>query len=78
MWKRNDLTAVAVTFSVRQNGEAVEVAKKVLQGERVPHHVVVPNLVITEENLDDYVRMDLPDDYWAETLPEVARQMFED
>jgi ribose transport system substrate-binding protein len=78
MWKQNDLTAVAVTFSVRQGGEAVEIAKKVLQGEQVSHHVVVPNLVITEENLDVYVRMDLPDDYWAETLPEVARQMFED
>ncbi len=76
MWKDNDLTAVGVTFSVRQGYEAVEVAKKVLQGESVPHHVVVPNLVITEENLDTYVRMDLPDDYWAETMPEVVERMF--
>jgi ribose transport system substrate-binding protein len=77
MWKENDLTAVAVTFSVRQGFEAVEVAKKVLQGEQVAHHVLVPNLVITDENLDEYVRMDLPDDYWAETMPEVAEQMFD-
>jgi ribose transport system substrate-binding protein len=76
MWKENDLTAVAVTFSVRQGYEAVEVAKRVLSGESVPHHVVVPNLVITEANLDNYVRMDLPDDYWAETMPEVAEIQF--
>ncbi|MFW6182136.1 MAG: ABC transporter substrate-binding protein [Spirochaetota bacterium] len=76
MWKQNNLTAVGVTFSVRQGYEAVEVAKKVLQGEQVPHRVVVPNLVITDENLDDYVRMDMPDDYWSETMPEVAERMF--
>jgi len=76
MWKQNNLTAVAVTFSVRQGYEAVQGAKKILQGEKVPHHVVVPNLVITEENLDKYVRLDLPDDYWSETMPEVAKILF--
>ena len=76
MWKKNNLTAVGVTFSVRMGYEAVQIAKKVLQGEEVPHHDVVPNLVITEENLDQYVRMDLPDDYWAESMPEVAEMLF--
>lgn len=76
MWKKNNLTAVAVTFSVRMGYEAVQVARKVLQGEKVPHHDVVPNLVITEKNLDQYVRMDLPDDYWAESMPEVAKMLF--
>lgn len=76
MWKSNKLTAVGVTFSVRQGYEAAQIAFKVLRGEQVPHKVDVPNLVITEENLDTYVRMDLPDDYWAETMPEIAKIMF--
>jgi len=76
MWKKNNLTAVGVTFSVRIGYEAVQVADKVLKGEQVPHHVVVPNLVITDENLDKYVRMDLPDDYWAESMPKVAARLF--
>lgn len=76
MWKENDLTAVGVTFSVRMGYESVEITKKILQGEQVPHHDVVPNLVITDTNLDTYVRMDLPDDYWAESMPEVAAMLF--
>ena len=76
MWKKNSLTAVAVTYSVRQGYKAVEIAEEILKGKPVPHHVVVPNLVITNENLDKYVRMDLPDDYWAESMPEVVKMLF--
>jgi len=76
MWKENNLTAVGVTFSVRMGYESVQIAKKVLQGEQVTHHDVVPNLVITDANIDKYVRMDLPDDYWAESMPEVADMLF--
>lgn len=76
MWKDNNLTAVGVTFSVRQGYDVVQIAKKVLQGEQVPHLFNAPNLVITEQNLDEFLRTDLPDDYWAETMPEVTEVLF--
>lgn len=75
MWKEKDLNAIAVDYTVRQGYEAMQVALKILKGESVPHHVVVPNTVITQENLDQYVRLDLPDDYWAGSMPEVAERL---
>jgi len=54
----------------------VQVALKILQGEPVPHYISVEPIVITSENLDQYVRMDLPDDYWAASMPEVAARLF--
>lgn len=42
----------------------------------MPHLYLVPNTVITRENLDQYVRMDLPDSFYAETQPEVTKRLF--
>ena len=77
IWKNDPkLNARAVTFSVRQGSRAVEMAIKVLRGEPVPHLFLVPNTVITRANLDQYVRMDLPDSFYAETQPEVTKRLF--
>ena len=76
LWNNEGLNAVAVTFSVRQGTAAAEVAFDILRGNAVDHHVVVPNLVITEENLDEFVRPDLPDGFFAESTPEVADRIF--
>ncbi|NJN96524.1 MAG: substrate-binding domain-containing protein [Anaerolineales bacterium] len=67
---------VVVTFPVNQGGVAVQIALDILAGKPVQKNVDVPREVITKENLDKYVRMDLPDDYWASALPEVAQRMF--
>jgi hypothetical protein len=36
----------------------------------------MPQEVITAENLDERVRMDLPDGYWSDSAPEVMQLMF--
>jgi ribose transport system substrate-binding protein len=79
IWKNDPkLNARCVTFSVRQGSTGVEMALKILRGEPVPHLFLVPNTVITRENLDQYVRMDLPDSFYAETQPEVTKRLFPD
>lgn len=75
-WKELGFEGIAVSFSVRMGYEAVQIALKIVQGEPVPHYVSVEPIVITSENLDQYVRMDLPDDYWAASMPEVAARLF--
>lgn len=67
---------VVVTFPVNQGRAAVVTALDVLAGNPVQRYVDVPRDVITQENLADYVRPDLPDDYWAGSDPEVAERLF--
>jgi ribose transport system substrate-binding protein len=75
-WKEMGFDGIAVSFSVRMGYTAVEIAMQILQGEPVPHYVSVEPLIITSDNLDEFVRMDLPDDYWAASMPEVAARLF--
>ncbi len=75
-WKEMGFEGYAVSFSVRMGYEAVQVALKVLQGEPVAHYISVEPLIIDNSNLDQFVRMDLPDDYWAASMPEVADRLF--
>ncbi len=75
-WKELGFDGVSVSFPVRQGRTAVQIAVDILNGKPVPHYVNVPRTIITKENLDKYVRMDLPDDYWGDTDPEVAEIMF--
>lgn len=69
---------VAVPFSVQQGNVAVETALAILAGEEVPKTVFVESEIITAENLSEFVRPDLPDDYWAGSLPEVTARLFPD
>lgn len=75
-WKQNNLTAMAVTYSARVGILGVRTALDVLAGKPVPHHSDIPSTVITKDQLDQYVRMDLPDGYWSDSDPEVTRLMF--
>jgi ribose transport system substrate-binding protein len=75
-WQELGFDGVAVSFSVRMGSEAVKVALDVLSGTPVPHYISVEPVIITSDNLDEYVRPDLPDDYWAASLPEVADRLF--
>lgn len=67
---------VVVTFPVNQGRAAVQTALDILAGEPVERYVDVPRDIITQDNLADYVRPDLPDDYWAGSDPEVAKRLF--
>jgi ribose transport system substrate-binding protein len=64
-WKDDGLTAVAPTYSNFQWRTAVIAAVKVLKGEEVPNPWVLPQPKITEENLDQYVKPDMPPLYYA-------------
>jgi ribose transport system substrate-binding protein len=75
-WKELGFQGYAVSFNCQMGAEAVKVALDIVQGKPVPHYVNLPKLIIDSSNLDKYVRMDLPDDYWAASLPEVAAIMF--
>ena len=64
-WKEDGLTAVAPTYSNFQWRTAVDAAAKVLKGEEVPNPWVLPQPKITQENLDQYVKPDMPPLYYA-------------
>ncbi|MBX0330570.1 substrate-binding domain-containing protein [Oscillochloris sp. ZM17-4] len=75
-WKRNGFSAVAVSYPARVGQLGVTTALDVLAGVPVPHHVDIPLKVITNDTLDSYVRMDLPDGFWGDSDPEVVKLMF--
>jgi ribose transport system substrate-binding protein len=64
-WKEDGLKAVAPTYSNFQWRTAVIAATKVLKGEEVPKEWVLPQPKITQENLDQYVKPDMPPLYYA-------------
>ncbi|RPI79444.1 MAG: hypothetical protein EHM41_23860 [Chloroflexi bacterium] len=74
-WKELGFDGYAVSSSVNMGAEAVKVAFDILQGNPVPSYVSVEPQVITAENLDQFVCSDLPDDYWAASLPEVTDEL---
>ena len=75
-WKELGFEGVSVSFPVRMGRAAVLTAVDILNGEPVEHYVNVPRTIITKDNLDDFVRTDLPDDYWGDTDSEVAEILF--
>lgn len=75
-WKQNGFSAVAVSYPARVGQIGVRTALEILAGTPVPHLMDVPQIVITDDNLDQYVRLDLPDGYWGDSDPEVVKLMF--
>ncbi len=75
-WKEHGFPAVAVSYPARVGQLGVRTALDILAGTPVPHYVDIPLTVISNENLDQYVRMDLPDGYWGDSDPEVVKLMF--
>ena len=64
-WKEDGLKAVAPTYSNFQWRTAVIAATKILKGEEVPKEWVLPQPKITQENLDQYVKPNMPPLYYA-------------
>ena len=63
--RTSGLTAVAPTYSNFQWRTAVIAATKILKGEEVPKEWVLPQPKITQENLDQYVKPNMPPLYYA-------------
>ena len=64
-WKESKLTAIAPTYSNYQWRTAVIAATKVLKGEQVPKEWVLPQPKITQDNLDQYLKPNMPPLYYA-------------
>jgi ABC-type sugar transport system substrate-binding protein len=75
-WKQYGFAAMAATYPARVGQIGVTTALDILAGVPVPHEVDVPLKVITQANLDEFVRLDLPDGYWGDSDPEVVKLMF--
>ncbi len=69
-WKElqaKGFTAVAASKPTWLSAESLEVALKALKGQQVTKDNYLPAPTITEENLDKFVRADLPDSFWTQT-----------
>ncbi len=69
-WVAKHRQGGAVTFPTRVGQEAVRVGLKILNGEPVQRGLAVPSEYIAPADVDRYVEMNRPDDWWASTLPE--------
>jgi len=78
-WKKHGFKGYAASFPVWMSMPAVDAAVYILSGICVPRDLLVPSLVTTDENLDAWVRFDLPDGFLVdqklpdEWLPEQFR-----
>ncbi len=61
------LTCIAPSNPTYTSAEALRVAIKSLNGEEVPKDVVMDIDTVTEENVEDYYRPDMPDSFWVLT-----------
>ncbi|MGE5589156.1 MAG: ABC transporter substrate-binding protein [Bacillota bacterium] len=69
-WKElqpNGFSAVAASKPTWLSAESLEVALKALKGEPITKDNYLPAPTITDENLDQFVRPDLPDSFWTQT-----------
>jgi ribose transport system substrate-binding protein len=72
-WKDDGLTAMAPTYPTYQWRTAIIAAVKILAGEQVAKNWNLPQPKITADNLDQYLKPDMPDLHYAlcgcETMP---------
>ena len=64
-WSDGDLTAVAPTYSNFQWRTPIIAATMILAGEEVPAEWVLPQPVITADNLDQYLQPNMPPQHYA-------------
>ncbi|MCT2581636.1 ABC transporter substrate-binding protein [Actinophytocola gossypii] len=65
MWVDEGLTAVAPTYPTYQWRTPVIAALKILNGEEVPSEWVLPQPVVTQSDVDQYVAEDMPPLHYA-------------
>ncbi len=62
---KSRVNAIGVTKPVWLSSIALDYAFRILQGNPVFKDNFIPPCVVTEENVDDFVRFDLPNGYWT-------------
>lgn len=74
----NGLSCIAPSNPTYTSAEALRVVIKALNGEEVPSNVVMDMEVVTEENVDQYYRADMPDSFWVLTQldDETLKQLY--
>ncbi|HVK22295.1 MAG TPA: ABC transporter substrate-binding protein [Actinokineospora sp.] len=65
LWKTEKLTAVAPTYPTYQWRTPVIAALKILNGQQVPKEWVLPQPKITSDNVDGFVKSDMPPLHYA-------------
>ena len=65
-WQDKGLTAIAPTFPTYQWRHAILASVMFLQGETVQHNWVLPQIPVTEENLDFYANPEMPPLHYAQ------------
>jgi len=71
--KKNGFDSIAPCSPTSMSVDALNTAIKALDGINVQLHTVISLPVITSDTLDDYVQMDLPDDFWNYTTLTTAQ-----
>jgi len=70
-WKQhleNGFDSIAPCSPTSMSADALDTAIRALDGKLVELHTIISLPIITSDTLDDYVRMDLPDDFWNYTI----------
>ena len=70
IWKANQaagFTSVAPASATYVSAKALDIAIDALNGKEVEAHQWIDMPIITDENIDEYVREDLPDSFWNAT-----------
>ena len=65
--KDKGLSCIAPSNPTYTSAEALRVVIKALNGEDIPVNVVMDIETVTEENVDQYYRSDMPDSFWVLT-----------
>jgi ribose transport system substrate-binding protein len=65
LWQKDKLNAVAVTYPAYQWRTAVIAALDILSGKPVPKEWILPQPVISSDNLADYLTPGLPDGFYS-------------
>lgn len=82
VWQENeDIKSISPTYPTFQWRTPIVAATRILSGEPVPKEWVLPQPSVTEENLDQFARQDLPDGHFAmcgcEDIPGFLEEMWE-
>lgn len=64
-WKDDGLTAIAPTYPTYQWRTPIIAAVMILQGQQVPKEWILPQPVVTSENLDQYLQPNMPPLHYA-------------
>ena len=69
-WVAKHNQSGAVTFPTRAGQEALKLGLKILAGETVKRGIIIPSEYIAPKDIEKYVELNRPDDWWASTLPD--------